>query len=386
LTSRKEKEDLEKQVNKFWKNDEIMVIRIIKRSFVAIFLALMSLSLYAQEKQEIVDFMSTDDYIIGGVTVTGVRFLDTNALIGISGLRLGQEVTIPGDAVTTAVQKLWQQGLFSDVRISITKVVSDSVYLDIFLQERPRISSIKYNGLKNTEIQDLDKKINLPVGSQVTAYLLNTAKKIIKDHFIEKGFLNTTVDFVQKEDPDQPNNVILSVNVDKKAKVKIGELTFVGNEYFEASKLRRQMKGTKKKNINFFKASKYISEKYQEDKDKLKTFYNDNGFKDFTIVSDSLYPISENRVGLLIKIDEGNQYFLRNVDWVGNSVYRKEDLEKVFNVKKGSVYNQSLINDRLNGSAGAQDAVSSLYRIMVICFHGSRLLKQNLIMILSILK
>jgi outer membrane protein insertion porin family len=349
-------------MNKFWENNEIMVIRRIKRTFIAISLTLMSLSLNAQEKQEIIDFMSSNDYIIGGVTVTGVRFLDTNALIGISGLRIGQEIIIPGDAVTTAVKKLWQQGLFSDVRISATKFVSDSVFLDIFLQERPRISSVRFNGLKNSETQDLVEKINLPIGSQITAYLLNTAKKIIKDHFVEKGFLNTEVDFVQKDDPDQPNNVILSINVDKKEKVKIGEITFTGNEFFEASKLRRQMKGTKKKNLNFFRASKYISEKYDEDKDKLITFYNDNGFKDFTILSDSLYPISEDRVALLIRIDEGKQYFLRNVDWVGNSVYNKEVLENVFNVKKGSVYNQSLISDRLNGSTGAQDAVSSLYQ------------------------
>ncbi|MBE3086055.1 MAG: outer membrane protein assembly factor BamA, partial [Bacteroidetes bacterium] len=353
---------MEKLVNRFWKNNEMMAIRRIKWSFVALFLTLMSLSLNAQEKQEIIDFMSSDDYIIGGVTVTGVRFLDTNALIGISGLRLGQEITIPGEAVTTAVQKLWQQGLFSDVRISIAKVVSDSVFLDIFLQERPRISSVKFNGLKKSEIDDLNKKINLPVGSQVTAFLLNTANKIIKDHFIEKGFLNTEVNFIQKDDPDQPNNVILSINVDKKEKIKIGEITFVGNEFFDAKKLRRQMKGTKKKNLNFFRASKYIGEKYDEDKDKLNTFYNDNGFKDFTILTDSLYTISEDRIGLLIRIDEGKQYFLRDVDWVGNSVYRKEDLERVFNVDKGSVYNQSLISDRLNGSAGAEDAVSNMYQ------------------------
>ncbi len=339
-----------------------MVIKQIKRTFAAIFLALLSLSLNAQEKQKIVDFMTSEDYIIGGVTVTGVRFLDTNALIGISGLRTGEEVTIPGEVVTNAVRKLWQQGLFSDVRISITKVLSDTVYLDINLQERPRISSVKFNGLKTAEITDLNKKINLPIGSQVTAYLLNTAEKIIKDHFIEKGFLNTQVTFIQKDDPDQPNNVILAINVDKKKKVKIADITFVGNEFFEASKLRRQLKGTKKKNLNFFRASKFINEKFIEDKEKLTTFYNDNGFKDFTILSDSLYTISENRVGLKIRIEEGNQYFLRNVDWVGNSVYRKEDLKKVFNVQKGAVYNQSLIDDRLNGSAGAQDAVSNLYQ------------------------
>lgn len=339
-----------------------MVIRIITRSFAAIFLALLSTVLYAQEKQEIIDFGSPTDYIIKGVTVTGIRFLDTNALIGISGLRIGQEVTIPGEAVTTAAQKLYQQGLFSDVRIFVTKIDFDSVYLDISLQERPRISSVKLNGLKKSETEDLTEKINLPVGSQVTAFLLNNASKIIRDHFVAKGFLNTKVDFVQKDDPSLPNNVILTINVDKKDKVKISDITFDGNEYFKASRLRKQLKGTKIKNLNFFRSSKFINDKFEEDKGKLTTFYNDNGFKDFQILYDSIYTISEDRVALKIKIEEGSQYFLRNVDWVGNSVYRKEYLNRVFNVKKGAVYNQSLINDRLNGSAGAQDAVSNEYQ------------------------
>ena len=242
--------------------------------------------------------------------------------------------------------------------------------------------------MKNSETQDLVKKINLPVGSQVTAYLLNTAKKIIKDHFVEKGFLNTKVDFIQKDDPDQPNNVILTVNVDKKEKVKIAEITFVGNEFFDASKLRRQMKGTKKKNLNFFRASKYIGEKYNEDKDKLNTFYNDNGFKDFTILSDSLYPVSEDRVGSdRSGLMKANSTF--SGMWIGlETVFtERKILQRYFNVKKGSVYNQSLIDDRLNGSAGAQDAVSNhCIRIMDICFHGLLLLKQKLIMILLILK
>ncbi len=340
----------------------MMVIKRLQKIFLAASLILTSLVLNAQEKQEIADYSSSYDYIIGGVTVSGIRFLDTNALIGISGLRIGKEVSVPGDAITTAVQKLWQQGLFSDVRISIAKIKSDTVFLDIALQERPRISSIKYNGLKNAETQDLVEKINMPVGSQLTTYLLNNTKKIIINHFVEKGFLNTTVDFIQKDDPDQPNNIILNINVDKKEKVKIAEITFIGNDSYDTKQLRRKMKNTKKKNFNFFKASKYIGEKYDEDKESLYTFYNDNGFKDFTILSDSLYPVSKDRVALMIKVNEGKQYFLRNVDWVGNSVYKKEDLEKVFNIKKGSVYNQSLIADRLKGTGGAQDAVSNLYQ------------------------
>lgn len=330
----------------------------------AFLLFLSGQALLAQENRvmEIIDYMSSDDYVIGGVTVSGVRFLDPNALINISGLRRGQQITLPGEAVTTATQKLWMQGLFSDVRIVATRFSNDTVYLDIALAERPRISQVRYEGMRKSEQEDLVEKLNLPVGSQVTDYLLNTARKIIKDHFIEKGFLNTEVEYIRKDDPDQPNNIILTVAVDKNEKVKIGEIDFVGNEYFDQSKLRRQMKGTKVKNINFFRTSKYISEKYSEDKEKLRTFYNDNGFKDFTILSDSLYRISDDRVGLRIRIEEGNQYFIRNIDWVGNSVYRKEDLQKVLNIETGTVYNQSLLDDRLNGYGGAQDAVSSLYQ------------------------
>ncbi len=334
-----------------------------KRNWIVavLFLVLGCVSLRGQEPQKLYDFMNEGDYIVGGVSVSGVRYLDINAIIALSGLRVGQEITIPGDAVTTAVKKLMEQGLFSDVRLSIVSEKNDTVFLDLFLQEQPRISAVKLNGIKNSETTDLTEKINLPIGSQITSFILNNTRKILRDHFVEKGFLNTTVEFVQKDDPDQPNNIILYVNIDKKEKVKIGEITFAGNESFKESKLQRQMKGTKEKNLNFFKASKYISDKYDEDKENLITFYNDNGFRDFTIVSDSMYNISEDRIGLKLKLDEGNQYFLRNVSWVGNSVYRKEDLDKVFNVKKGSVYNQSLILDRLNGSSGAEDAVSNLY-------------------------
>jgi outer membrane protein insertion porin family len=349
-------------VNSYWKNDDKMVRKKLKRIFLAVFLILTNLALFSQEEEKIIDYSNSFDYKIGGVSVSGVRFLDPNALIGISGLRVGQEVSVPGDAITTAVKKLWQQGLFSDVRISVVKTVADTVYLDIALQERPRISSVKYNGLKNSEAQDLVEKINMPVGSQLTSYQLAHARKVITEHFVEKGFLNTTVDFIQKDDPAQPNNIILTVNVDKKEKVKIGEITFQGNENFTDKQLRRKFKNTKQKNLNFFKPSKFITEKYDEDKEKLKTFYNDNGFKDFKILGDSVYPISEDRVGLKLKVEEGTQYFLRNITWVGNSVYRKEDLDRWLNIKKGSVYDQSHLEDRLNGASGAQDAVSSAYQ------------------------
>ncbi|MGA1978229.1 MAG: outer membrane protein assembly factor BamA [Bacteroidales bacterium] len=337
------------------------MIKGIKRIALGLFLIIETISVNAQERNKIFNYLQEGDYVIGGVSISGIRYLDINALIGITGLKIGQQITVPGEAITSAAQKLWQQGLFSDVRITIDTLKSDTAFLDIFLQERPRISSIKFDGIRSSETEDLVKKINMPVGSQLTSYVLDNTRKIIRDHYVEKGFLNTSVDYVQKDDPSQPNNVALSINIDKKKRVKIGEINFSGNEYFTDKKLRHQLKSTKKKNLNFFKASKYISSKYDEDKDKLVTFYNDNGFKDFSIVSDSLYIISDDRIGLKIKVNEGKQYFLRNVTWVGNSVYSKDDLSRIFNVKKGTVYNQSLITDRLEGKGGSEDAVSSLY-------------------------
>ncbi len=353
---------MERLANRFLINDEKMLYDRLRRILLAVTLVFTIFSLRAQESAEIIDYYSSDEYIIGGVTVSGVRFLDINALVGLSGLRIGQELTIPGDAITTAVQKLWQQGLFSDIRITINSIKSDTVYLDIALQERPRISSIRFNGLKSSESQDMTEKINMPVGSQITPYLLNNTRKIITDHFVEKGFLNTTVDFIQKDDPDRPNNIILTIDVNKNERVKISDIIFEGNDNFPAKQLRRKMKNTKKKNLNIFKASKYIGSKYDEDKESLYTFYYDNGYKDFSIIDDSLYKVSDERINLMLKVEEGRQYFLRNIDWVGNSVYKKEDLERVLNIEKGSVYNQSNISDRLNGTGGAQDAVSNLYQ------------------------
>lgn len=336
----------------------MMIIKRLGNILTAILLVMASLSVTGQEKREIADYMSPSDYIIEGITISGIKFLDTNALIGISGLRIGKEITVPGDAVSLAAKKLWDQGLFSDIKISITKIDGNKITLDIYLQERPRLSSLKINGLRTSETQDLTEKIALPNGSQITAFVLNKTEKIIKDHFTEKGFLNTSVTYIQKDDPNQPNNVILTINVEKKKKVKIAEVKFIGNESFDTRRLKRQMKNTHARNLNIFKSSKFITSKYTEDKDKLVTFYNDNGFKDFTILSDSVYPMSDSRVAVVLRLDEGNQYFIRNIRWTGNSIYPTQLLDQALNIKKGTVFNQTLLTDRLTVK---EDAVSSLY-------------------------
>ncbi len=335
-----------------------MFVRTTIKLLLTISLFLTLKAVNAQELREIIDYRNPEEYTIAGITVTGVKFLDSNALIGISGLKVGQVIDIPGEEITMALKKMWSQGLFSDVRITIEKIEGLNVWLNIHLQERPRLSTIRFEGLKNSESQDLLEKINIPNGSQVTSHLTNSARNKILEHYIEKGFLNVEVDIIQKDDPDSPNNVILNIQIDKKEKVKIGEIVFYGAENFKTKKLRRVMKDTKQRDLNFFKASKYIESKYETDKFKLAEFYNEHGYRDFEIVGDSVYQLADDRIGLAIRIDEGNQYYLRSIDWVGNSVYPKELLTQQLKIEPGSIYNQTLLNKRILDD---EDAVSSLY-------------------------
>lgn len=355
---REEKEDLEKPADRFWKNKIRMLIYRLKRIIAVLPFLLIGLTGYSQDDKNIVNYLSPGDYVLKNITISGVKYLDSNALIGISGLRIGEELTIPGDKVYEAVKKLYEQGLFSDVRITYSTVVNDSITLDIFLQERPRLSALRFDGIRKGEVEDLTKKISLPNGSQITAYALSNTERIIKDHYVGKGFLNTEVTFVQKDDPQRPNNVILTVNIKKNDKVKIGAIDFVGLDAFKARKLYHKMKNTKIRNWNFFHASKYVLSKYEEDKTKIVKLYNDNGYKDFAILSDSVYKISDDRIGLVLKISEGRQYFIRNITWIGNSIYTKQTLSDKLNIEKGSVYDQSLLEKRMSLD---EDAVTSLY-------------------------
>ncbi len=330
----------------------------IRRLLILFVLIIPGAASSGQTTEKIVNFLYPEEYTIAGITISGVKYLEPNALIGISGLRIGQKIDIPGEQITSSVKKLWAQGLFSDVKITITNREGDNIWLDIYLQERPRLSSLNFEGIRKSEETDIIEKLSLPNGSQVTAHLLNKAKRIITEHYVEKGFLNTEVDIIQKDDPDMPNNVTLNVVVKKNEKVKIDEIQFAGNEYFDAKRLRRVMKNTKQKDLNIFKGSKYIEAKLDEDRESLVSFYNENGFRDFRLVADSTYAIEDGKIVLVMKVNEGNQYYLRNVDWVGNSIYSKDQLTRVFNFPSGEVYNQTMINKRLTED---QDAVNSLY-------------------------
>lgn len=334
-----------------------MLMRVLRILLIMI-LVLPGQRVMSQDMNNIIDYTYPDEYVIGDVTVSGVKYLDQNAIIGLSGLRKNSRIFVPGDKVTEAVEKLWGQGLFSDVRISVKSIRSDTIELDIYLSERPRISSVQYFGMKKTETDDITEKISLLSGTQVTDHVLNNTRKKIIDHFMEKGFLNCNVRIVQKDDPDQSNNIILNIHVDKNDRIKISEIYFEGNHIYTTERLRRVMKNTKKKNWNIFKSSKYIVDKFDEDKESLITFYNDNGYRDFGILKDSVFTTEVDRVAMIIKVDEGSQYYFRDIDFVGNSIYPKEYLLRVLNIAPGEVYNTNLLYERLQTD---EDAVSSLY-------------------------
>lgn len=324
----------------------------------SIIIFLSPVKILAQEGMEIMDYMDPGEYVVGDITVSGVKYLDINAIVGLSGIRKYSRILVPGEVITQAVQKLWDQGLFSEVKITATDIKSDTIFLDIYLGERARISSVEYFGVKQNEIQNIVDKVNLMSGSQVTDHVLSNTRSIIKDHFVEKGFLNTEVRIIQKDDPVNPNGIKLNVHIDKNERVKISDIVIEGNEAFSDGRLRRVMKNTKKKNLNIFKASKYVEDLYEEDKESLVTFYNENGYRDFRILNDTVMDVSEDRVLMAIMVDEGDQYYFGDIEWVGNSIYPKRLLSGVLNINKGDVYNQTLLDDRLNFD---EDAVSSLY-------------------------
>ncbi len=305
------------------------------------------------------DYANPKEYIIGDISVTGVRYLNHNALVQISGLKKGQKIQIPGEPITKSLKKLWKQGLFSDVKISYTKIVGDTIYLNIYLQERPRLSQLVITGIQNTRVKDLEEKLDLKRGGQVTENVINRSKNIIRNYFIDKGFYNVTIDVVQKNDTNYQNTVVLIFNVDKKEKVKISEIDFEGNSVFLDEKLKKYLKETKQKRwYGLFKPSKYIPEKYEEDKKTLISKLNEKGYRDAKILGDTLIANDDGTLKLIIKLDEGNQYFFRNIKWVGNKKFSSEQLSKVLRIKKGDVYDQSLLDKRLMSD---DDAVSNLY-------------------------
>lgn len=299
-------------------------------------------------------------YEIAAIEVVGDLNNDPQILANLSGLKVGQEVTVPGDQISKAIKKYWDYGLFSDVKISASKIEGKLIFLEIYLQERPRLSELNYFGLKKSEKEAVNEKVAMMRGSQVTPYLVARAERFIKNHFVEKGFFNTEVDIVQRDDTSKVNHVILDVHVDKKEKVKVSRLTFEGNEAFTDGKLNRITKKTNQKGklLNFFRTKKFVQDNYKKDLESIIEKYNEKGYRDAYIVYDSVARNSDNTVDVSIRIDEGAKYYFGDISWVGNSIYPGEYLNYVLRIKKGDVFNQTLLDKRLFMD---DDAVHNLY-------------------------
>ena len=308
-----------------------------------------------------IDYSNPKEYEIGGITVSGVEFLDKNVLILISGLSVGEKITVPGERFSKAINQLWDQGLFADVKISATKIQGNLIFFNIQLEERPRLSKFSFKGIKKSEADDLREKLKLVKGQVVTQNLLTNATNTVKNYYIAKGYLNVTVNITEFNDTSLKNHVLVLINADKKEKVKINDIVFEGNKEFKPIELQRAMKETKKKRwYGVFKTSKFLEENYLADKKKIIEKYNAKGYRDIKIASDTVYKYDENTVQIKIKIEEGSKYYFRNIGWVGNSKYSSKKLSEILGIKKGEIFNQSILDSRLFMNPNGGD-VTSLY-------------------------
>jgi outer membrane protein, OMP85 family len=329
----------------------------------------MSLTTRAQEKIVNPDISyggNPHTYKLAGLAVTGIDGYEDYVLTGISGLSVGQQIEVPGTAITDAVKCYWKHGLFSDVSITADSIVGDNIYLKIHLSPRPRISTINYNGLKKSEREDMEKKLGLVKGGQITPNMIDRAKVLAKKYFDDKGYKNAVISIRQRDDVLNKNQVILDIDVDKKEKLKVRQIIIEGNEHLSDNKIKGTLftKGAFTKTHeagkleNILKSKKFTPERWTEDKKNLITKYNEYGYRDATILKDSVWNVDPKHVDVYVKVDEGKKYYIRNITWVGNTVYSSDYLSRLLDMKKGDVYNQTYLNKRLSQD---EDAVGNAY-------------------------
>lgn len=356
------------------------------------------------EKLEL-NYTNPKTYEIAEIKVIGSEFLDENALISISGLKVGDKIKIPGEGITNAIKKLWKQGIIGDVAIYASKVEENKIFLSIELVERPRLSRVVIEGVNKTQQGDLDDNIKLIRGRVLTDALIKNAELTVRKYMWEKGFLNASVDITQSKDTLLSNSVQLRIVVSKGKKVKVDRITFYGNDNYSKGKLKSKLKSTGERprftlfqdiflkivrlakpsnflefasnkkemskedlmayindhvKLNVFKASKYDRTEFAEDRKNLVDFYNSKGYRDAQIITDSIYAVNDRSIHLDIKLSEGKKYYIRDISWTGNYIHTDETLDKIFAIEKGDVYDLELINKRLNFNPTGTD-ITSLY-------------------------
>lgn len=327
--------------------------------FIIILVSLIFFTGSLTKAQQSVDYTNPQKYVIAGISVSGIKFLSTDNLLIMSGLKIGQVINIPGDEISKSINKLWEQNLFSDVKISIVKTEGTLVFLDIYLQEQPHLTRVFFYGINSSQESDLREQTDLRTGKQVTNNTLRTTEIIIKNYYADKGFPFVEVNFKVVDDSTFQNTVNLHIYIDKKNKTKIKNIVIRGNKAFTDKKIKRNFKETKEKKIwRIWKPSKYVEDKYAEDKKLLINKYNQQGYRDARIIEDSVYVFEEDFLNVYLKIEEGEKYYFRNIEWIGNTKYSSKQLDRVLDIKSGDPYNQELLQNRLYNDP---DAVGNLY-------------------------
>ncbi|MCH5220360.1 MAG: outer membrane protein assembly factor BamA [Muribaculaceae bacterium] len=299
-------------------------------------------------------------YEIADLQVTGAPNYDDFLILGYTGLKVGDRVSIPGDDITNAVKRLMRQGLFAQARVKVLKTYGDKAWLEIELRTQPRISEVIYEGVGGGEKKDLQEKLNLLPGNQITQNIVNRVEAIVRKFYADKGFKNAEVHVGLQQDLSKDNEMIVKISVNKRDKIKVHKIYIDGNEVLSDRQLKWAMKKTNENNdiLKLFSQKKFVENDYEDDKNRILEKYNEKGYRDAKILADSVVPVSENRVDVYLTVDEGKRYYIKDINWVGNTVYNNEILDAYLGMKPGDVYNQKMLNKRLTDD---EDAVSSLY-------------------------
>ena len=344
---------------------------------------LMSLPVWAQSAGGIeVDYNNPKKYIVGGVSVEGNEHFAPQQILQITGLQKGMEVTVPSEELSSIVNRLWMQRFFEDVAVVVDSLAPsrDTAFFKIRIIERPRVSKWAFAGVKPGEQKELQERLNLRRGGEFSDYVAKTASDIIKRYYKEKGFYNVAVKVNTKQDSIIRSAIRVQFAVDRGEKVKIKKITFKGNEHLKETKLVRSMKKTKDNRfINIFSSKKFNESEYENDKRSLVSAFNEAGYRDARIVKDTMYYVEPGRLQIDFEIDEGKQYFFRDVKWTGNSVYSSDVLNDILMIKKGDIYDVVTMEKRLfgGGKQGEYD-VSKLYRDNGYLFFNLQPLELNI--------
>lgn len=302
-------------------------------------------------------------YEIAGINVEGINHVDDYIIVAHSGLTVGETVDIPGDAISNATKRLWRQGLYSKVSITADKIHNGKVWLTIHLAQQPRMSEMRFNGVKGGEKKDILERLSMVEGQQITPNIVDRATEIIKAYYGGKGFKNAVVSIRQTPDLSKENQVFLDVDVDRHNKIKVHEIHIAGNEVLSDNKVKGAMKKTRDKGnimnlFNFLRSKKYIESNYKDDKKRIIDKYNELGYRDARIVSDSVVKYDDNTVDIFIDVEEGKKYYISDIRWVGNTVYPTDFLNNVLGIYPGEVYNQKQLDKRTRED---DDAVANIY-------------------------